>query len=235
VVGFFTQCRDSLDQHYDRRERIIKANRDITALSKKLIFVLHRVQIKTRATVLLVATDKKNEIVALFEAISHELEDANYYKYLRSISPAIQEYIEAIAFMEYVYNGKLITKEACEADFVKDGQPFLKITDDDYVLGVADLTGELMRYAINSVGKGNHDLAIEVCRFMRSLKGEYDALTLNSRSPISNKVDVMRSSLRKVEDACYALRVRGSEYPASMYQGIIREQQQRFGVEVADE
>ena len=29
---------------------------------------------------------------------------------------------------------------------------------------------------------------------------EYDALTFNSRSPISNKVDVMRSSLRKVED-----------------------------------
>lgn len=31
-----------LDDHHDRRERIIKASRDITALSKKTIFSLQR-------------------------------------------------------------------------------------------------------------------------------------------------------------------------------------------------
>lgn len=35
-TGMFEQFRDELDQHHDRRERIIKASRDITALSKKM-------------------------------------------------------------------------------------------------------------------------------------------------------------------------------------------------------
>ena len=32
----FENFRDELDQHHDRRERIIKASRDITAASKKM-------------------------------------------------------------------------------------------------------------------------------------------------------------------------------------------------------
>ena len=41
---------------------------------------------------------------------------------------------------------------------------------EDYILGIADLTGELMRYAINCVGKGDHNRALEVCQFLRNLK-----------------------------------------------------------------
>jgi predicted translin family RNA/ssDNA-binding protein len=40
----FTQVRDKLDAHYDRRERLVKISRDITALSKKMIFSLQRIQ-----------------------------------------------------------------------------------------------------------------------------------------------------------------------------------------------
>jgi len=32
----FESFRDELDEHHDRRERIIKASRDVTALSKKM-------------------------------------------------------------------------------------------------------------------------------------------------------------------------------------------------------
>lgn len=32
----FEKLRDELDEHYDRRERIVKASRDVTALSKKM-------------------------------------------------------------------------------------------------------------------------------------------------------------------------------------------------------
>lgn len=34
--SIFETFRDELDEHHDRRERIIKASRDITALSKKM-------------------------------------------------------------------------------------------------------------------------------------------------------------------------------------------------------
>ena len=32
----FERFRDELDEHHDRKERIVKASRDITALSKKM-------------------------------------------------------------------------------------------------------------------------------------------------------------------------------------------------------
>lgn len=35
-MGMFEVFRDELDEHHDRRERIIKAGRDITAASKKM-------------------------------------------------------------------------------------------------------------------------------------------------------------------------------------------------------
>ncbi|CEL06601.1 Putative Translin-associated protein X [Aspergillus calidoustus] len=42
VLSMFETFRDELDQHHDRRERLIKTSRDITALSKKIIFSLQR-------------------------------------------------------------------------------------------------------------------------------------------------------------------------------------------------
>ena len=36
ILSIFENFRDELDEHHDRRERIIKASRDITALSKKM-------------------------------------------------------------------------------------------------------------------------------------------------------------------------------------------------------
>ena len=36
VVTMFEQFRVELDEHHDRRERMIKASRDITAQSKKM-------------------------------------------------------------------------------------------------------------------------------------------------------------------------------------------------------
>lgn len=36
TLSIFETFRDELDEHYDRRERIIKTSRDITALSKKM-------------------------------------------------------------------------------------------------------------------------------------------------------------------------------------------------------
>ena len=41
-MPMFEGFRAELDEHHDRRERIIKASRDITAASKKIIFTLQR-------------------------------------------------------------------------------------------------------------------------------------------------------------------------------------------------
>lgn len=41
VLSMFGGFRDELDQHHDRRERLIKISRDITALSKKMYAAIY--------------------------------------------------------------------------------------------------------------------------------------------------------------------------------------------------
>lgn len=86
------------------------------------------------------------------------------------------------------------------------------ITPIDYMLGIADLTGELMRLAINSVGAGNLDLTFQVCGFFREVHEGFVSFGNSSRE-ITRKLWTLRQSLQKVETACYTLQVRGSEVP----------------------
>lgn len=81
------------DEHYDRRERIIKISRDITALSKKLIFHLHRVTQRNPKAILAEAKPKLEELEGLFDRLKEDLQGERYWRYQRSISPGIQEYV----------------------------------------------------------------------------------------------------------------------------------------------
>lgn len=76
----------------------------------------------------------------------------------------------------------------------------------DFALGLTDLGGELMRLAINSIGVGDFITPKEICAFLRAF---YDGL-MNFRSSnwqMSKKLQVLKTSLTKVENACYTLKV----------------------------
>lgn len=92
----------------------------------------------------------------------------------------------------------------------------LKITPVDYLLGVADLTGELMRMCINSVGNGDIDTPFEVSQFLRQVYDGFSFIGNTGPYEVSKKLYTLKQSLAKVENACYALKVRGSEIPKHM-------------------
>lgn len=77
-----------------------------------------------------------------------------------------------------------------------------------------------MRYAINSIGAAQHSTAVEACAFLREVRNEFELLR-NAVRGLDKKLDVMKTCLNRVEDACYAIQVRGSEYPPEMYADII--------------
>ena len=83
------------------------------------------------------------------------------------------------------------------------------------MLGLADLTGEMMWMAITSVGKGDLDLPFELCQFLRVV---LDAFTSygNASRELNRKLWTLKQSVQKVENACYTLQVRGSEIPKHM-------------------
>ena len=89
----------------------------------------------------------------------------------------------------------------------------------EYILGVADLTGELMRLAINSVANGDLSKPRELCSLMRAIHDSFLSFGNASRD-ISHKARVLKQSLLKVENACYSLQVRGSELPQHLLKNV---------------
>jgi Translin family len=81
--SIFTQIRDKLDAHYDRRERLVKISRDITALSKKMIFSLQRIQgdVKVLPPGIQKEVDQREgEIQKLLEKAEPDVQGANAYR-----------------------------------------------------------------------------------------------------------------------------------------------------------
>ena len=84
----------------------------------------------------------------------------------------------------------------------------------DYILGLADLTGELMRNAINSVAVGNTEACFTLLALLQQMNegfAKIDKVLLPRH--VERKLEEFNRSLRKVEEACYAINVRGSELP----------------------
>jgi len=154
TLDIFTSFRAELDEHQDRRERIIKVSRDITALSKRLIFLLHRLSPSNEKSSNEEVQAKESGILQLFEKVGPELQGENFWRYHRSISPGVEEYIEATSFAHFLLSQavdrSMVSIEEIQTRLNQVGIP--NISANDFLGGIADLTGELMRFGINSVG-----------------------------------------------------------------------------------
>ncbi|OBZ79725.1 Translin-associated protein X [Grifola frondosa] len=222
ILQVFDSFRDELDDHNDRRERLIKSSRDVTILSKKIIFLLHRIMteggsesddrpLALRAVAR--AKEKLREIQGLFEGMRGELTGDRFWRYQRNVSPGLQEYIEALSFAHYLEHESLISYDEVQSSLCDtEGKPFFPLPLEDYLLGLSDLTGELMRFAISSISRrGGRSKASQVCVFVRGCKADFEGWTPYFRD-LRKKQAVTSQSLQKIEDVAYAIAVRSSEY-----------------------
>ena len=92
----------------------------------------------------------------------------------------------------------------------------------EYILGISDLTGELMRLAVNSVGQGNLTTPLEICQILRKIHDEFITFG-NQQRGLPKKLEVLKNSLKKVENTCYTIHIRGSEVPENMLATLIAE------------
>ena len=82
----------------------------------------------------------------------------------------------------------------------------------EYVLGISDVAGELMRIAVHSVGVGDKETPFVIRQTLRELCTVMSSLYGIARD-LPHKLSSLRQSLAKVETACYTIHVRGSELP----------------------
>ncbi|KAL3655033.1 hypothetical protein CASFOL_000819 [Castilleja foliolosa] len=78
----------------------------------------------------------------------------------------------------------------------------LQINVVDYLLGIADLTGELMRLAIGRISDGELEFAQKICRFVREIYRDLMLITpkMDDSSDMKMKMDVMLQSVIKIEN-----------------------------------
>lgn len=215
----FSSHQSELDSRNDKYERLVKISRDITIQSKRVIFSLLRRE-ESSDSLLKDGEEKVSGIKELLSKACDELKTEDPYKFARAISPGIQEFIEAVTLMFYIKERKLISYDQVNQLYFCYGMNSVLLTHYDYMLGVADLTGELMRMAINHIGSHEFNEAENICQILRSIYQEYSIFAYENRD-MSKKVGVMKASLNKVENACYNVKVRGSEVPDNMLADII--------------
>lgn len=240
----FLNYQQELDERHDKQERLVKISRDITIESKRIIFFLHRYPtMKTddqRRKHLEAAKGRIDDLINnKFAEVARELDVVDQHLYIKSIW-GLEEFIEAWSFYKFIAENDLLyideiikalrfdreQVEQKDESEQKDEQQqkdepqnklFVQLAAEVYLLGLGDLGGELMRFAISQVSAGNPESAKNVVDFMRRLYACYVFLGCPSanRDYYVKKVQTLRQSLIKVENSLYDMTLRKSEFPES--------------------
>ncbi|KAG9454921.1 hypothetical protein H6P81_007825 [Aristolochia fimbriata] len=207
----FEKYADYLNQLNDKRERLVKASRDVTMNSKKVIFQVHRISKNNREEVLEKAQKDLASVTDIYlSKLVKELQGTDFWKLRRAYSPGVQEYIEAATLCKFCTTGNLMTLDEVNRNLLSLSDPSnepLQINVLDYLLGVGDLTGELMRLAIGRISDGELEYAEMICRFVRDMYRELSLLapSMDDNIEMKKKMETMLQSAMKIENACYSL------------------------------
>lgn len=202
IVKCFRGYANELDDKHDRYERIVKYSRDITIESKRLIFLLHTIDMRN-SNAEKTLTEAFNRLNTLctnsFANIAKELDGLDPYQYGRAYSAGLQEFVEAYTYYDYLANNncsinwndlqkKLTYGPKKPEDFPEiaaavqevSGTPEMEtkclIQPMEFMLGLADISGEVMRKCINALGSGDIDACRTACNFIQHLYSGYITL-----------------------------------------------------------
>ncbi|MFH1829037.1 MAG: hypothetical protein ABH824_07290 [Nanoarchaeota archaeon] len=181
----FIKLRKQFHDYDSEREKLIKKSRDVLKLSKQVIYAIHRDEISVA-----------DDLVKNIESEKKELEiiakHSNKMNYEGSYKIAMQEYAEAILYYNFVKTGKLFD---------------LKVLPEHFILGLADLPGELVRKAVFLAGKGEVDKVIKIKNEVDMIYGELLKFDFRDNE-IRRKVDSVKYDLRKLEDLVLDLKLK---------------------------
>ena len=184
---FIKKLKSDYDGHISERRQIISLANVILHDSKRVIFTLHRGDIK-----------KARESLANIEKIIIKLEQKFGDRRVAeegSYKAGLEEYVEAKMFY-LVLTGKKI-----------DSLEGFTLSIDSYLGGICDLTGELVRHAINETAAGRSKEVAKIKDILNAIMAEL--IEFDMTGYLRTKYDQARSSLRKIEQISYEIKLRG--------------------------
>lgn len=182
----FAKLQKAIQTYDSERERLIKQSRVVLKLSKLLIYSVHRGELKESVKISKEIESERKKLEAIAK---HDPKMA----YEGSYKVAIQEYVEAVLYYQFIKTGKLVD---------------LKVLPVHYVLGLADLPGELVRKAVFLAGKGKVTEVIKIKEEVDYIYGELLRFDFRDNE-VRRKVDAVKYDLRKLEDLVLDLKLKG--------------------------
>ncbi len=173
----FSGIRAELEKSEKQREALIQESRETIRLSKLIIYALLREDSKKAAAL---AKQIKSKV--------KKLPPNNGLTGMRNV--ALQEYTEAMAFFSFVKTGKIPTRKQ------------LGVDTGNYLGGLSDLTGEMVRMAVKLAINKKFKEVLKVKSVVEEIYGEF--LNLNLRGgELRKKSDQIKWNLNKLEDMAY--------------------------------
>ena len=178
----FNLIRKHLDDFEIKREKTIQNSREIIKISKQIIYSCHRSDVNTASKFI---KDISVKIKTLESGKNYDTDIAHV---------AFQEYVEAVVFYEFVKTGKI------------PGFKDLNVEVENYLSGLADLTGELGRKAVHDAIKKKFDDVIKIKDLIEEIYGEFLKFDLRN-GELRKKSDSIKWNLNKVEDLVLGLNI----------------------------
>ncbi len=179
----FDSLVKEISSYDSAREKLINQARVVLKSSKQLIFALHRSDLPKAKSLYSIAVKEK---LNLDKIASHN----KRLFFEGSYSDAVQEYVEALCLYHYISSGSFPSKVS------------LKVSTNDYLLGVCDFTGELTRRAVMQATKQQYAEVARIHDLVDSLHGEFLKFDLRN-SPLRKKYDQIKWNLAKIEDIMF--------------------------------
>ncbi|MBW3003076.1 hypothetical protein KY337_00810 [Candidatus Woesearchaeota archaeon] len=181
--------KDMLKESKDfdsQRELLIKKSRDVLKLSKQAIYSVHRSE---SAEKLVSSLQKEFSNINAFVKKNPKMYNQGSYKV------AVQEYVEAMLFFHFAKDKKIPTRKE------------LSVDTDYYLLGLADLSGELFRKAVLEATKGNYEIVYTITILVEEIYTELLNFDIRE-SDLRRKFDAVKYDLKKLEDLCLQLKLK---------------------------
>lgn len=175
----FTAMREELETFDEKREELIIQSRKVNQLAKKAMYDTHRNNLA-----------EAEKVFALVNPLAEELKQS-YAEDRRlkigAVTASLQEWAECYAYYIFVKEGRLISREETGLE------------TEDYLLALADFTGEITRRAVLlSIDKKKEEVK-ELRVFVDDILGEF--LSCNFRNgELRKKTDGVRWNLQKIEE-----------------------------------
>jgi predicted translin family RNA/ssDNA-binding protein len=184
--NFLKRLKKEYQIHESERRQIISRSNQILHDSKRVIFALHRGELKKSETSLKAIEGQIKELEKKF-GYNRISEEGSY-------RAGVEEFVEAKTFF-LALSGKKI--EAFKG---------IKMSHGTYLGGICDLTGELIRRAVNQAAAGNIKEVESVKSIINDIMSEL--VEFDMTGYLRTKYDQAKGNLRKIEHIDYEIKIR---------------------------